>query len=111
MTTSAATPQGLYGCTLWLATHIPWATVDGEDFYPTTKSVFILEAKPRYLIALVGNAQYKFLAVVAHGPHIADVNPNAAELYWTHLAGRIASFRTKNRHYSPAHRRQRTIGR
>ena len=91
--TSSATVARIYGCSLFIATDLPWFKSGESGYNIRLDDVFPVVMAPRLLLVRITMPLYTALCVVAHGPHQADKDLSARD-FWTNAAKEVGRHRT-----------------
>ena len=80
----AAAQQGVGGCELWCARHLPFGCQGQEKIYITRDRLQVIYTDPQLLIVHIGLGAIPLLAVVAHAPHSGKGRKTQSE-WWKAL--------------------------
>ena len=81
--------RGNLGCELWADTEIPYASVDGKEYFFHQSDFVAIHASPRILVVRLIARRLQCTVVVAHAPH-SGVDVAARSLWWDDLSRRLA---------------------
>ncbi|CAE7570642.1 unnamed protein product [Symbiodinium sp. CCMP2592] len=90
MLNSAATPEGAYGCSLWLNLQVPYARVAGVEYFVDSRHVSVVGQSARHLLVQVEAPRLRLTLLVAHGPRHTVRDPTAPERYWTERLNEVS---------------------
>ncbi|CAE7629604.1 unnamed protein product [Symbiodinium sp. CCMP2456] len=83
MLSTEASPQGHYGCALWLNLALPFASEKGLKHRVSRSQVTVTSVSPRHLQAQVSAPRLRLTILVAHGPSGVKDGGLAAREFWT----------------------------
>ncbi|CAE7621754.1 unnamed protein product [Symbiodinium sp. CCMP2456] len=81
MISSAATPEGSYGCSLWIRLDQPFARAQGKPCKVTTDQIVVSSFSPRHLQVQICTPWIQLTVLVAHGPS-AVRHEVQADTFW-----------------------------